>query len=51
MQSIPVGCRGRSCCTSSEWRRNSGGNYEKDCSCNCHGCKAENGKRELYFIL
>jgi len=48
--SIPVSCRGRSCCTSSEWHRSSGGNYEKDCSCNCHGCKAESGKRQLILF-
>lgn len=51
---IPGGCRARSCCTSSESRRSSAGNYERGCFCNCHeytaaerGIEAVRDKRAL----
>lgn len=42
---LPAGCRGRSCCTSSGWHRNSGGSCGRGCSCSCHEHKAGQTER------
>lgn len=43
---LPVGCRGRSCCTSSVWHRSSGGSCGMGCSCSCHEYRAIKPKIE-----